>query len=161
MLTYFRCLNGRIEQLEFQPELLYMQKGFSFGESEGTDPFGNPTGTFEELTVVESIEVPLLLQWVVPTGGRLHPVLLGGPFVSFEIGEQRKLTGSENETYDTGVLNDTDYGMALGVGLEMDAGRGRWLLQGRYDAGFADLGTYTGSSGVHSTAWVILTGYRF
>ena len=72
----------------------------------------------------------------------------------------RKLTGSEDLSYDTGLLNDTDYGMALGAGLAVDAGRGSWILQGRYDAGFADLGSNTGAGAVHSSAWVILTGDR-
>jgi len=148
--------------LEVQPEVLYMQKGISLGESEGVDESGTLTGTIETLHVVSAIEVPLLLRWEVPTGGRVHPVLSGGPFVSFEIAEQRKITGSQTTSQDSEILKNTDYGVVLGAGLELDAGPGRWILQGRYEAGLADLGTFSfySSDHVHSGAWFITTGYR-
>jgi len=40
--------------------------------------------------------------------------------------------------------------------------RGWWILQGRYEAGLADLGTFSFYSPdhVHSGAWFITTGYR-
>jgi len=147
--------------LEVQPEVRYIQKGISFGESEGSDQNGNPTGTFETLHVVDAIEVPLLLRWEVPTGGRVHPVLIGGPFVSFEIAERRKTTGSQKSSVDAGILKNTDYGVVLGAGLELDAGPGRWILHGRYEPGLADLGSFYASDGVHSGAWVLATGFRY
>jgi len=147
--------------LEVQPEVLYMQKGISFGESEAVDESGSVAGTFETLYVVDAIEVPLLLRWEVPTGGRVHPVLSGGPFVSFELAERFKFTGDQTGSQDYEALKNTDYGVVLGAGLELDAGPGRWILQGRYELGLADLGTIYLSDDVHSGAWFITTGYRY
>jgi Outer membrane protein beta-barrel domain len=147
--------------LEIQPEVLYIQKGVSFGESEGADDSGNPIGSLETLHVVDAVEVPLLLRLQVPMGGRLHPVLVGGPFVSFEVAERLKTTGALESSEDSQILKNTDYGVVLGAGLELEAGPGRWILQGRYEPGLADLGSFYTSNQVHSNAWVLTTGFRY
>ena len=146
--------------LEVQPEVLYIEKGISFGKSEGRDESGNPTGAFETLHVVDAVEVPVLLRWEIPTGWRVHPVLSGGPFASFETAEKLKITGKHSMSQVSQTLKNTDYGAVLGAGLEMTAGPGRWILQGRYEAGLADLGTFSSTNAAHSGAWVIATAFR-
>jgi hypothetical protein len=149
------------EGLVVQPGLLYVAKGVSYGKSQGTDPAGNPTGEFESLHVVDALEVPVFLRWRLPLDWRVRPVLLGGPFVSFETAERLKTTGSQNTSQSVDVLNNTDYGLGFGAGLEMRAGPGSWILEGRYDLGLANLGDFQGSDHVHSGAFAITTGYSF
>jgi outer membrane protein with beta-barrel domain len=143
--------------LEFQPQLLYVEKGVSYGESELTDFAGTPLGKIETLLVTAALEVPVLVRWEVPTGGRVHPVLFGGPFASFELSEKMKITGSFETSEDSHSLKGGDIGIALGGGLEIDAGPGRWVIEGRYDAGTVELSP----DGSHSGAWLVMTGYRF
>jgi len=142
---------------ELQPQLLYVEKGVSFGESVGTDVAGIPTGTFETLNVTGALEVPVLLRWNVPIGERVHPVLAVGPFASFEISERLKLTGSQDTSVDVNNLKGTDVGVTFGAGLEIDAGPGRWVIEGRYDSGTVDLNP----DGSRSGAWLLMTGFRF
>ena len=142
---------------ELQSQLLYVEKGVSYGEQTATTFAGTSTGTFETLNVTGSLEVPVLVRFEVPTGGRIRPVLMGGPFVSFEMSEKMKLTGSQESSRDTHNLKGSDIGVAFGAGLEMNAGPGRWVLEGRYDLGTVELNP----DGSHSGAFLLMTGYRY
>jgi hypothetical protein len=147
------------KRLEIQPGLLYVVKGVSFGTSEAVDPSGNPIGEIETMHVVNAVEVPVLLRWGIPVDWRVRPVLLGGPFVSFETAERLKVTGAQSISRDSQILKNTDYGLVLGTALEMKAGPGRWILEGRYDLGLADLGDFYSPGSVHSGAFAITMGY--
>jgi hypothetical protein len=142
--------------LEIRPEALYVEKGISYGKITNTDVSGNPIGKSEALHVTRAIEVPVLLRWAIPVGWSVRPVLLGGPFVSFETAELLKVTGNQSMSTSLDTLNNTDYGMVFGGGLDTRAGPGRVMLEGRYDLGLADLG-----GAVYSGAFSILAGYSF
>jgi hypothetical protein len=145
-----------------QPEIDYIEKGISFGESEGTDASGNPTGKFETLLVQQFLEIPVLLRWGIPSEGRFHPVLEAGPFFSFELGENLKTTGSQSGSTSSSIMKDTDYGLVVGGGLAVDLGAVQWTLLGRYEPGFAGLGEVLGSTQeAHSNTIVISTGVRY
>src|SRR5262249_37494904 len=146
--------------LAIQPELVYIEKGISFGNSEAVDMSGNPLGTYETLLVQQNLEIPLLLRWGIPTGGRLHPALEVGPFYSFELSELLKFTGSVTKSTDSHLRKNTGYGLVLGAALGLDVGRAQWVVEGRYEPGLAALGTLAGSE-AHSNAFVISTGVRF
>jgi hypothetical protein len=85
------------------------------------------------------------------------PVLAVGPFASFETSERLKLTGSQDTSVDVNNLKGTDVGVTFGAGLEIDAGPGRWVIEGRYDSGTVDLNP----DGSRSGAWLLMTGFRF
>lgn len=147
---------------EVSPEVMYVEKGLSLDKEHIVNFTGIPTSElFEILQVTRAIEVPVLLRWQVPALWSFHPVLIGGPFMSFERSEMLKWTGSVSATTRTETLNDTDYGLVLGAGLGLNAGPGRAVLEGRYDLGLADLGPFGGSAQTHSRAFSILTGYRY
>jgi hypothetical protein len=148
--------------LALQPEIDYIEKGISFGKSEGADENGNPTGTFETLLVQQFLEIPVLLRWGMPTDGHVHPMLEAGPFFSFELAERLKSTGSVTGSTDSNIMKDTDYGLVLGGGLGLDVGAVQWMFEGRYEPGFAGLGKVFGSSDeANSNAFVISTGVRY
>jgi hypothetical protein len=164
--TYIKSFTGGLRfawaigpRLEIQPGLLYVVKGVSFGNSEAVDPSGNPIGQMESMHVVNAVEVPVLVRCGIPVDWRVRPVLLGGPFVSFETAERLKLTGARSVSQDSQILKNTDYGLVLGTALEMKAGPGRWILEGRYDLGLADLGDFYTFGSVHSSAFAITMGY--
>jgi hypothetical protein len=147
------------KRLEIQSGVLYIVKGVSYGKSALTDFSGNSSGEIESMHVVNAVEVPVLVRWGIPLDWRVRPVLLGGPFVSFETAERFKVTGDESYATDSQILKNTDYGIVLGTALEMKAGPGRWILEGRYDLGLADLGDFDFSGSVHSGAFAITMGY--
>jgi hypothetical protein len=147
--------------LEIEPEALYIEKGISYGESPIIDGLENIIGAKETLHVQHFLELPVLLGYQVLSSGRVHPVLEAGPFVAFELGERMKLTGGVETSWDDQEVKNTDYGVVLGAGLEVQTGPVRWLLDGRYDRGLADLGTFNGTKEIHSDAFVISTGVRY
>lgn len=146
---------------ELEPRLTFTEKGISLGEFQKYDVYGMPLGTFETLLVAGYLEVPLLLRWLSPPMGRVHAVVESGPFVSLELSERMKYTGSVKVSGHESLLENPDWGLVLGGGLQMDAGPGRWLLEGHYERGMRDLGSFFGTEQVHSDAFVISTGYRY
>ena len=148
------------QALEISTEAMYIEKGISYGNSEATDPFGNPIGPVEFLHVIQQVEVPVLLRWRIPVQWGVRPSLLGGPFVSFKTGELFKATGANTGSESVDDLNDTDYGIVLGASLDHKAGPGRVVLEGRYDLGLADL-RFLGAHATYSGALSILAGYSF
>ena len=146
---------------EVEPRLDYLVKGISLGKAEATDDAGNPLGQFEALNEVDVLEIPVLLRWDVPIQGRLHPSLALGPFTSFELAERFKTTGAVEGSESVSILKNTDYGVAFGAGIGVDMGPARWLLEGRYDLGLADIGPFRGTESVHSGAFALLAGVSF
>jgi len=146
---------------ELEPRLTFTEKGISLGEFQKYDVYGMPLGTFETFLVAGYLEVPVLLRWVSPQIGRVHVVAQSGPFVSLELSERMKYTGSVQASGHESLLKNPDWGLVLGGGLQLDAGPGRWLLEGHYERGMRDLGNFFGTEQVHSEAFVISTGYRY
>ena len=146
---------------EAEPHLDYLVKGISYGKVEATDNAGSPLGEFEALNETDVLEIPVLLRWNVPIQGRVHPSLALGPFASFELAERFKTTGAVEGSKSVSILKNTDYGVAFGAGIGVDMGPARWLLEGRYDLGLADIGPFLGSEPVHSGAFSLLAGVSF
>jgi hypothetical protein len=120
-------------------ELLYVTKGTSLGESETTDPSGNPIGTFETLHVLDYLEVPLLFSAFVPPTGPVSIGLVIGPSVGFELSERIKTTGSVEQSTDVDQLKGVDPCVAVGLALGLRQGQGRWSLEVRYTTGLTTL----------------------
>jgi hypothetical protein len=143
-----------------QPGLLYVTKGFSHGESQGTDPNGNPTGTYETLHAADYLEIPVLLARSLPDRGALRSRIYAGPDIAFEVRERLVTTGARETSADVDNLKNTDYGLCAGVGLGWKAGGGVWELDARYDYGAAQLGRGGGAE-ARSWAVLIMAGCRF
>ena len=150
----WRLLDG----LAVEPRVSYLVKGISFGEVEATDGEGNILGKAEMLYAVDVLEIPVLLRWNAPVSGSIRPSLALGPFVSFELNERFKLTGEAKETWSGNYLKNTDFGMVFAGGVGVNTGIGVWFIEGRYDLGLTDLGTFAGSKSVHSGAFALVAG---
>lgn len=116
----------------------YVNKG-SVSEGEGTDPFGNPTGTFESKWKFDYVEVPLLLRVEITQAPGLRPYVEAGPSLGilldavFEPGIGP--FGSQN-IKDT--LRPLDVGYAVGVGATLPLQSGRVGFGVRYTSAFSD-----------------------
>ena len=134
-------LSGRIS---FRPEIAYVQKGVAV--KEGFDVniggFKLPLGA----TIAyqsQNIEIPLLAK-VNLTDGPVQPYLIAGPAVSYALDGRIRTRASALVTtrpFDVDVnygnmLSRWDVGAVGGLGLSMDAGAGKFFIEGRYTHGF-------------------------
>ena len=132
------------DRVSFRPEVSYIQKGVAIREGFNLNlgGFNLPLGA----TVAyqsQHIEVPLLAKFNL-TDGPVQPYLIAGPAVSYAVDGRIRTRASALITtrpYDVdvnygGMLNRWDIGAVGGLGLAMDAGAGKFFIEGRYTQGF-------------------------
>ncbi|GAB3576146.1 hypothetical protein GCM10027578_41430 [Spirosoma luteolum] len=130
--------------VSFRPEIAYVQKGFLVNE--GLDlnlgGFTLPIGA-RIAYQAQTIEVPLLAK-VNLTQGAIQPYLIAGPAVSYAVDGRVRTRGTalittrpiDVDVNYGGTLNRWDVGAVGGLGLAMDAGAGKFFIEGRYTHGF-------------------------
>jgi Outer membrane protein beta-barrel domain len=129
----------------FRPEIGYIQKGFLVRESTDLNlGFMNlPIGARISYQSQE-LQVPLLAK-INFTDGPVQPYMLIGPAVNYAIdGRVRtRSTGlfrsqplDVNVSYG-GALNRWDISGIAGLGLALNAGVGKFFVEGRYEYGFS------------------------
>ena len=132
------------ERVSFRPEIVYVQKGVAVRE--GIDinlgGFKLPVGA----TVAyqsQHIEIPLLAK-VNLTDGPVQTYLIAGPSVGYAVDGRIRTRATaliSTRPYDIdvnygGMLSRWDVGAVGGLGLAMDAGAGKFFIEGRYTQGF-------------------------
>jgi hypothetical protein len=132
------------DRVSFRPEVSYVQKGIAI--KEGFDlnlgGFTLPLGA----TIAyqsQHIEVPLLFKFNL-TDGAVQPYFIAGPAVSYAFDGRIRTRASALVTtrpFDVdinygGMLSRWDVGAVGGLGLSMDAGIGKFFIEGRYTQGF-------------------------
>lgn len=132
------------DRVSFRPEAAYVQKGFVVRE--GLDVnlggFNLPIGA-RVAYQSKNIEIPLLLK-VNLTDGAFQPYLIAGPSVGYALDGRIRTRATAfftTQPYDVdlnygGMLNRWDIGAVGGLGLSMDAGAGKFFIEGRYTHGF-------------------------
>ena len=132
------------DRFSFRPEVAYVQKGVSIRERlnlnlGGIDlPLG-ATVAYQS----QHIEIPLLIK-VNLADGPIQPYLIAGPAVSYAVDGRIRTRASAiitTKAYDMdvnygGSLSRWDVGAIGGLGLAMDAGTGKFFIEGRYTKGF-------------------------
>jgi len=127
------------EAVSIQPEVLYVMKGFSFGELEARDEAGTFVGTFESFVSVDYLEIPVLVRLAVPTHGSVSPYVLLGPAFAFETRERFEMRGAIDASGDSELFDGFDLGIAAGAGVEFGHGRNGVMIEGRYTYGLTNL----------------------
>lgn len=132
------------DRVSFRPEVSYIRKGVAI--KEGFDlnlgGFALPIGA----TIAyqsQHIEVPLLFKFNL-SDGPVQPYFIAGPAVSYAFDGRIRTRASALVTtrpFDVdvnygGMLSPWDFGAAAGLGLAMDAGAGKFFVEGRYTHGF-------------------------
>ena len=105
-----------------QPEVLYVQKGVTFG--------GTPTSS-SDAPRLGYLDVPVLLKLTVRTPG-IQPMAYAGPSVNF------RLSCSVNGVDCKSLTKSTDYGVVLGGGVRLGGSHGL-TVEGRYTWGLKDV----------------------
>lgn len=117
-LIYILQINN---DLSFQPELAYMQKGASKGDS-----------TYE----FDYIELPLLLRIKLPPLGSIDAHAHIGPSLAYNI--RRQLVSGDKKYYYTD-MSKFDIGLLLGLGLSFDLSIIQIDIDLRYNYGFLNI----------------------
>ncbi|AUD05024.1 porin family protein [Spirosoma pollinicola] len=132
------------DRVSFRPEVSYIQKGVAIKEGYDLNigGFTLPLGA----TIAyqsQHIEVPLLFKFNL-SDGPVQPYFIAGPAVSYAFDGRIRTRASALITtrpFDVdinygGMLNRWDVGAVGGLGLAMDAGTGKFFIEGRYTQGF-------------------------
>ncbi|GAB3891058.1 porin family protein [Spirosoma agri] len=132
------------DRVSFRPEVAYVQKGFVV--KEGLDlNFGGftlPLGA-RIAYQAQTIEIPLLAK-INLSDGAVQPYLIAGPAVSYAVDGRVRTRATAlitTQPIDVNVnygdmMNRWDIGAVGGLGLAMDAGAGKFFIEGRYTQGF-------------------------
>ena len=132
------------DRVSFRPEISYVQKGVAIKQSLDINlgGFNLPLGA----TIAyqsQNIEIPLLAKFNL-SDGPVQPYLLVGPAVSYAIDGRIRTRATALITTQPidmdidygGMLSRWDVGAVGGLGLAMDAGVGKFFIEGRYTQGF-------------------------
>jgi hypothetical protein len=132
------------DRVSFRPEVAYVQKGFVV--KEGLDlnlgGFTLPLGA-RIAYQSQTIEIPLLAK-INLSDGAVQPYLIAGPAVSYALDGRVRTRATAlitTQPIDVDVnygnmLSRWDVGAVGGLGLSMDAGVGKFFIEGRYTHGF-------------------------
>jgi hypothetical protein len=122
------------ENLSFQPELQFVQKGMG----QDTVAFGAPISVRVKINY---IEVPLLLRISGDRGVPVAPFLLVGPTLAYRLSCSAKATvATTTMDGDCDGLPSTDYGVAAGAGVDFNALSRDFSVAARLDQGLKKLG---------------------
>ena len=146
-----------VPQLSLHTGVGYAGKGGVL-KSEGTDPFGNPTGTFKSTWSFNYLEVPVLLRGRLQAFGSGHLFAELGPMLDFRLNGKFTSEGGVDESF-TETMNVFDLGLGAGAGIEFQAGSGRLGLETRYTRGLNDLYDVSGTLTTINQAWTFALSY--
>lgn len=138
-----------------QPEALYLSKGGS-GAVEGADL---------EVTT-DYLQVPVLVQFHLPTPGPVSPRLFAGPSVAFEIGCDADVSSGsivfEGSCEDAGLdTKSADFGVVFGAGADISTGGLILTVDGRYDLGVTNILDDSTDDDAKNRAWEFFAGVGF
>lgn len=155
-------ITARIEiapQISIEPQLIYVSDGFSWGEASATDELGNSQGTFEQLSVLEHLQTPVLFRFQLTKDGSVRVFGVAGPYGSIRAREYRRMTGALEHVTKTDDLRSTHFGVVVGGGIQMPAGPGQLELQLRYDTALTSVQEFDGLGKVYPAAIRMLVGW--
>lgn len=131
-------------RVSFRPELEYIRKGVAVKEGANLNlgGFNLPIGA----TIAyqsQQLQVPLLAK-INLSEGPVQPYLLLGPAVSYAMAGRIRTRASalvttqpyDVDVYYGGSLSRWDVSAVGGLGLAMDAGTGKFFIEGRFTEGF-------------------------
>jgi hypothetical protein len=132
------------DRVSFRPEVSYIQKGVAIkqGFDINLGGFALPIGASIAYQS-QQIEVPLLFKFNL-SDGPVQPYFIAGPAVSYAFDGRIRTRASALVTtrpFDVdvnygGMLTPWDVSAVGGLGLAMDAGAGKFFVEGRYTHGF-------------------------
>ena len=131
------------DQVSFQPEVLFTQKGAKLEE-----------GGEDAEVDLDFIQIPALMRFNFRPGHANRPYVIVGPGIGFRTKANATLNGVEEDISDD--TESVEFSGIVGGGIQV----GRGLLEARYDYGFVDLDKEEGSE-ARSRTFSVLFGVGF
>ncbi|MCH8556550.1 MAG: PorT family protein [Balneolia bacterium] len=141
---------------DFQPELYFTQKG-------GRDSFSEGGVDIEGNTILNYIEIPLLVRYNIPLETEVLPYITAGPTFGYLVSADQKIE-SDGASFTESIKDDLN---ALNVGLSVGIGLGlrQFSLDYRYEFGLTDLsdddGLFGSDLSVKTSGFSVTLGYTF
>ena len=155
-------LEGRLTGLlGMRTELLYTRKGAK-EKAQAVDENGQPQGEITVFFNADYIQIPLLFTLDFTSRPvKVKPQIFAGPYLAGKISSKLKVEGTPSNPYlpegETDlVMENVDFGLVFGFGVEFKAGSHPILAQVRFDLGLTDV--YYGAK---NQALTLMAGYGF
>jgi hypothetical protein len=137
-----------------QPELMYIQKGAS---QERTLPDGT---TVTRTIKLDYIEVPVLVKLQVPLEEGITPSVFAGPTLGLNVTAVQEFEPEIDRFFESGDISDgvsgTDFGLALGGGIDIDSPVATLMGDIRYGLGLTSVDD--GDASVQNRGFMITAG---
>lgn len=147
------------DTFSIQPELYYTMKG-----SKGTNTYNDIEGKWR----LGYLELPVLAKFKLVRGGSAVPTLLIGPYAAINLSARSVVEGYGGDDQDLDMKDEVknlDFGLVLGLGLEIKTLKGKLLLEARCNYGltnFADAEAVGGKPPkAYNRQFVFMLGYSF
>ena len=112
--------NIRLGEVWLRLEGLYVMKGYSVDD-------------WDDWRVnLDYVEIPILIQYRIPTHKRVRLFVAAGPSVAFNV--RAESHGEDASEF----VNSAEFGVSLGGGLSMPVGRGEVIVDFRVTVGLTD-----------------------
>ena len=143
--------NSVASGLEFAPEVLYVQKGLKYGDSDASSLVFR----------LSYVELPLLFRKAF-SDGNTRPFLTAGPVIGIKVDcktTETNLGDVATEPCDEsgGELKDVDYGVMFGGGVMLQ----RLSLSVRYNMGLVDINNGDFGGGAKNRVLMLIAGISF
>ncbi len=134
---FFKAAAGEI--VSFQPEILYAQRGGT------TKPDNEPDGA---TLAIDYLQVPILIKAQIPVAETVFPFFYAGPYGAFELNNEFTATGFNGvlSFTDDADVNDFDYGVVVGAGIDFQVNSLFIGIDARYDVGMTEVWNFNGNS---------------
>jgi len=136
----FLNISPPLSPVAIQPELLYTQFGskFEFPGDILNGSIGLPNSTVTETMKMNYLQIPVLVKYYFPLPGPVSPNMYAGPYVGFHL--DSSYDGDEDFADDwEDSVRDTDYGLVLGLGTEINILLNTIHIDARYILGLESI----------------------
>lgn len=149
------------DQFSLQPELLLSMKGAKY-EAAGTG------WTYDTTSKLTYIEIPILAKLNIQTEGSVKPNVFLGPSIGIKASAKIEtevspdpLAGITSGEEDMEDVKSLDLGLAIGGGIDIEAGTGKVTLDARYTMGLTSIDDSADDLDVKNSVIAIMAGYCF
>jgi hypothetical protein len=128
------------------------------GVIKGSDAnFDNVDDDIDGTLKLEYIEVPITALIEIGRG----PYIFAGPAIAFEVGCSVEQLDCDDDNAETTILprHTADIGLTAGVGFQISAGPGAFLIEGRHTWGLSNIIDTSADRSAHNSAYALLVGY--
>jgi hypothetical protein len=142
-----------------QPELMYIQKGASLETTVDET-------TITSTTRLDYVEIPVLAKFQLPASAPVSPSLFAGPTLGFNVAAETEVEteveGGESETNDVSdQVSGTDFGIALGGGVDIGLTTGTLMIDVRYALGLTNVDDTDEDTSINNQGFMITAGFAF